>query len=153
MALDAAPFAAGTLAALAVAVLNQRANRGAAAILGQAIGRTGAIAITGDYDDKDAKFEQELAPRLNAVGRWPARVGWVSAALFAIGTVITGTDHPPVDRSNAARCEALQGDMLSAQPLRRDSPELFRALGCKPQGDGSVHAHLSAERILGLQED
>lgn len=43
-------------------------------------------------------------------------------------------------RANDQRCEAIQHDMLSASPRRTDSPDLFQALGCRPQGEGSVYA-------------
>jgi len=42
--------------------------------------------------------------------------------------------------ANDNRCLAIQRDMLSSMPLRSDGPDLFQALGCRPQGDGSVYA-------------
>jgi len=42
--------------------------------------------------------------------------------------------------ANDRRCLAVQRDMLAAQPRRTDSPDLFQALGCRPQGEGSVYA-------------
>jgi hypothetical protein len=42
--------------------------------------------------------------------------------------------------ANERRCLAVQRDMLSAQPRRDDGPDLFQALGCRPQGEGSVFA-------------
>lgn len=42
--------------------------------------------------------------------------------------------------ANDRRCQAIQTDMLSARPRRADAPDLFQALGCHPQGEGSVHA-------------
>lgn len=42
--------------------------------------------------------------------------------------------------ANDRRCLAVQRDMLSAVPRREDAPDLFQALGCRPQGDGSVFA-------------
>lgn len=42
--------------------------------------------------------------------------------------------------ANDRRCLAIQRDMLSAQPRRHDGPDLFQALGCRPQGEGSVYA-------------
>lgn len=43
-------------------------------------------------------------------------------------------------RANDKRCAAVQMDMLSAHPRRADSPDLFQALGCRPQGQGGVSA-------------
>lgn len=53
-----------------------------------------------------------------------------------------GTLAPILNRDSAIarRCLAIQHDMLSAQPHRDDGPELFQALGCRPQGAGSVFA-------------
>lgn len=42
--------------------------------------------------------------------------------------------------ANKARCLAIQRDMLSAHPRRSDGPDLFQALGCRPQGEGGVSA-------------
>lgn len=42
--------------------------------------------------------------------------------------------------ANQRRCLAIQKDMLSSSPLRSDGPDLFQALGCRPQGEGSVYA-------------
>jgi len=67
--------------------------------------------------------------------RWSLFAG---AALFALaaGGHVYERSNPANDR----RCLAIQRDMLSSLPLRPDDPELFKALGCKPQGDGSVYA-------------
>ncbi len=42
--------------------------------------------------------------------------------------------------TNDARCLAIQRDMLAAHPRRSDGPDLFQALGCRPQGQGGVAA-------------
>lgn len=49
--------------------------------------------------------------------------------------------------ANDKRCLAIQKDMLSPHPLRSDAPDLFQALGCRPQGEGSVHAPPSEQMI------
>lgn len=41
-------------------------------------------------------------------------------------------------RANDRRCRQIQTDMLSARPRRADGPDLFQALGCRPQADGFV---------------
>jgi hypothetical protein len=43
-------------------------------------------------------------------------------------------------RANDRRCLAIQHDMLRARPQRADGADLFQALGCRPQGEGSVYA-------------
>ncbi|WP_433910368.1 hypothetical protein [Sphingomonas yabuuchiae] len=40
--------------------------------------------------------------------------------------------------ANDQRCLTIQRDILSAKPRRSDGPDLFQALGCRPQGDGKV---------------
>lgn len=62
------------------------------------------------------------------------------AVLFAIGQGARIQSSSPIDLSNVRRCAAIQDDMLRAQPRRTDSVALFTALGCRPQGEGSVHA-------------
>jgi len=68
---------------------------------------------------------------------------WVSISAVIISAVaLIGTIVPLLGRSsdNDRRCLAIQRDMLSAQPRRNDGPDLFQALGCRPQGGGSVFA-------------
>ncbi|KQS48251.1 hypothetical protein ASG20_14195 [Sphingomonas sp. Leaf198] len=48
--------------------------------------------------------------------------------------------------ANDRRCLAIQRDMLSANPRRDDGPDLFQALGCRPQGEGSVYAPLQKKK-------
>lgn len=50
-------------------------------------------------------------------------------------------------KANDKRCLAIQRDMLSAMPLRNDDPDLFQALGCHPQGQGSVYAPHQGDEI------
>lgn len=60
---------------------------------------------------------------------------------IAIGAFITyeGGVADAAIQANIRRCAAIQHDMLAAVPHREDGPDLFQALGCKPQGDGDVH--------------
>jgi hypothetical protein len=58
-------------------------------------------------------------------------------ALFLICIVLEAASKS--SEANDARCLAIQQDMLSARPRRSDGPDLFQALGCRPQGKGSVH--------------
>lgn len=58
--------------------------------------------------------------------------GW----LLATSTTRAGSNAVANDR----RCLAIQSDMLSSHPRRSDGPDLFQALGCRPQGEGSVYA-------------
>ena len=70
--------------------------------------------------------------------RWQRWLLFGGAALFAAAAC--GHVLERVDVANDRRCLAIQRDMLAAQPRRRDDAELFRAFGCRPQGEGSVYA-------------
>lgn len=52
-------------------------------------------------------------------------------------------------RANDQRCLAIQRDMLSSMPFRSDGPDLFQALGCRPQGEGSVYAERDTKGDVG----
>jgi hypothetical protein len=61
-----------------------------------------------------------------------ASVAWIASSML---------NHASwASRANDARCMAIQNDMLSAHPRRTDSPDLYQALGCRPQGYGGVSA-------------
>lgn len=62
----------------------------------------------------------------------------LSLLVFIIGAVVLTASGK--DTANDARCLAIQSDMLSAKPKRTDDAGLFSALGCHPQGAGSVYA-------------
>jgi hypothetical protein len=97
-------------------------------------------------DAADARTVTAKAMWHRAVGRtqffyrWQLRGLLVGALLFAIGQGVRITTPPAVDIANGRRCIAIQRDMLSAMPRRADGPDLFRALGCRPQGEGNVYA-------------
>ncbi|WP_176500543.1 hypothetical protein [Sphingomonas sp. HMP9] len=63
-------------------------------------------------------------------------VGALAVILFYQAALKVEVDQNANDR----RCLAIQHDMLSSTPLRADGPDLFQALGCRPQGEGSVYA-------------
>jgi len=63
---------------------------------------------------------------------------FLSLAMFVYGAAMLSTSIR--DTSNDARCLVIQSDMLSANPRRSDDAVLFTALGCRPQGGGSVFA-------------
>jgi len=71
-------------------------------------------------------------------------LGIVTTRVVGYGTICLivwwSSDWTSSAKANDRRCLAIQGDMLSAQPRRADGPDLFQALGCRPQGEGSVHA-------------
>jgi hypothetical protein len=75
------------------------------------------------------------------IDRW-LRAVIVAAACYFLAIGWTWIAHPNVvtAAANDRRCLAIQGDMLSARPRRSDGPDLFQALGCRPQGEGNVFA-------------
>ena len=80
------------------------------------------------------------APYSNWHDKLTAIAGIVVFAWGMIGLVATGLALGPAVVANDRRCLAIQRDMLAAQPRRADGPDLFEALGCRPQGEGSVFA-------------
>jgi hypothetical protein len=56
----------------------------------------------------------------------------VGAALIALGPTFDNA------RRNREQCRALQIDMSSVRPHRKDSREMFEALKCSPQAVGTV---------------
>lgn len=75
--------------------------------------------------------------------RWTIVMMVASVLLFCGGAGIVNYVASQAEQSihaNQARCLAIQRDMLSAHPRRSDSPDLFQALGCRPQGNGGVAA-------------
>jgi len=80
---------------------------------------------------------------MSAIAQGSAKHTGAQATLAISGIVALVVAFGSADDTRAAndrRCFAIQQDMLSAQPRRSDGPELFQALGCRPQGEGSVFA-------------
>jgi hypothetical protein len=74
---------------------------------------------------------------------WWTLICWITAGSM-IQAVVALQHAGSSSRANDRRCLAIQRDMLSARPRRSDDPDLFQALGCRPQGGGSVYAPRSA---------
>lgn len=75
--------------------------------------------------------------------RWSIVSALIGAGFFVAAAVVivpAAQDARNNARANARRCAALQADMLSSAPLRANDADVFQALGCKPQGEGSVYA-------------
>lgn len=70
----------------------------------------------------------------------PLYLGVATVLIALLGSLLFITHFRTVDSANKARCLAIQKDMLTSTPLRSDGPDLFQALGCRPQGEGSVYA-------------
>lgn len=77
-------------------------------------------------------------------------LGIVTTRIIGYGTICLvvwwSSDWTSSAKANDRRCVAIQRDMLSARPRRHDGPDLFQALGCRPQGGGSVYASPVTER-------
>ena len=70
-----------------------------------------------------------------------SRIGWSLLSFVAFVFLMNRLDASEAESQiNDRRCLAIQKDMLSARPRRLDAPDLFQALGCRPQGEGSVYA-------------
>jgi hypothetical protein len=72
------------------------------------------------------------------VGVWRLVLVAIATALAMGMYTYVVADAQSDKLSNDKRCAAIQRDMLAAQPRRTDGPDLFQALGCRPQGEGSV---------------
>ncbi|MBI0530369.1 hypothetical protein [Sphingomonas sp. TX0522] len=75
---------------------------------------------------------------------------WIVAALF-IGWSELSRGIESIS-ANDRRCLAIQRDMLSSMPMRSDDPDLFQALGCRPQGGGSVYAQRPDDDLMSTLE-
>lgn len=137
---DAALFLAGVFAALCSGVLLQKASIAGAEMAGTAIGHALVVEKTGFYNKEAQAFADGMASRTRRLSLWPQLAGWVSAVLFAGGAMLTGFTGFKADTANDHRCLILQRDMLSSEPRKEDGIALFQALGCRPQGEGSVYA-------------
>jgi hypothetical protein len=72
-------------------------------------------------------------------------------ACFMVGSVTVSRtlrrDFAPL----VARCSALQHDMLSAHPRKKDGASLFMAMGCRSRGEDSVMVPASRAEYLKAQ--
>jgi len=79
-----------------------------------------------------------MAGRMDWGRRWfvPYALVGVGAAIFLVIQLNVAYSFSD---ANIARCAALQADMISAQPKRSDSADVFDALGCIPRGTEAIH--------------
>lgn len=73
--------------------------------------------------------------KYGAVATWASLIFAVLAGLIIM---IVGGEADANLTANLARCQLIQDDMLAAKPRRSDGPDIFQALGCHPQGVGTV---------------
>ena len=135
--LDAAPFVGGVLAALVAGSLSQRAASLNAMESGDLIWK-GASIMKPEATPLAVQETERNAHEGQLVRRLARFIGLASIVSMTIGAVVTGLDEPPADAAAQRRCLAIQRDMLSAYPQKKDGAELFQAFGCRPQGEGSV---------------
>lgn len=69
--------------------------------------------------------------------RWQLLYGVPAlASMVWMTTIVVGAGETSI--ANDARCLAIQRDMLSAHRRMADGPNVFQALGCRPQGNGMI---------------
>lgn len=86
------------------------------------------------------RWSKSLGDLTPAILSWSFRL-FAFASLVALAAVASETyGRTKESLSNNGRCLAIQKDMLAARPRRTEAPDLFQALGCKPQGGGNVYA-------------
>lgn len=83
----------------------------------------------------------------DSLGWAPPICGFLSTLAFLIGALGFGVDAAYPDPHNEQRCLAIQCDMLRARPRKEDGHDLFQALGCRPQGEGSVYVPPTAAEL------
>jgi len=114
---------------------------------GEIKGQALVIEQTG-FDHLEAQnFLKTMASQSRRNSMWPQLTGWLSATLFAAGSLFTGVTGLKIDVANDRRCLALQRDILSADPRNENGIALFVALGCRPQGEGSVFATVRRSKL------
>jgi hypothetical protein len=96
-----------------------------------------------------AGFSQCLSAADESPKSWLRHTGfWIGAAMLLAGAglIISSLSRAQVDASaNDTRCSIIQREMLLPVPKRPDLPDLFTALGCRPQGsDGFIQFPRSA---------
>ncbi len=75
---------------------------------------------------------------------WLWAIASICGAAGVVGFGVQFASAARDSRANDQRCQAIQSDMLSARPQRSDGADLFAALGCRPQGEGSVFVRRAA---------
>ncbi len=133
-------FAIGILSALVSGVTMQDVYNSIPGPLLEVDNYWTGVGVTGE---RDSLRERELRSGTTKALRFsvlPPLFGWLSGLLFIGGAITIAFNNGDDQRYNAARCLALQKDILSARPRRPDGIELFKALGCSPTGNGSVFA-------------
>jgi hypothetical protein len=93
----------------------------------------GTVFFFGEVEDWQPEF-------LTGSDVWHAGVAMLLSIASAGWGFTIASRAIDASAANDHRCLAIQHDMLSARPRRADSPDLFQALGCRPQGEGSVYA-------------
>jgi len=99
-----------------------------------------AKSLSIESDPQEFLYVSEKIPSSGSALIGPVLLGLSSGVIFIVGTAAFVLQQKPKDSANERRCLAIQRDMLSARPRRADGPDLFQALGCRPQGEGGVYA-------------
>lgn len=124
-------FGMGILTALLSAVTMQEFLIKMTGSVEQCLSYWRRVQISGVHDEQEARQVQEALKQTKKRRHIAPVIGWVSGIHFFIGAGLlahTSQRLPQVD----AVCSALQRDMLSSNPRRSDSRELFTALKCTP---------------------
>ena len=89
------------------------------------------VQISGVHDEQEARQVREAVRQRKKCRYIAPAIGWVSGIHFFIGAgLLAYTSRHPIQVD--ALCAALQRDMLSSDPKRSDSRELFTTLKCTP---------------------
>jgi len=81
------------------------------------------------------------------IGKWkkfrsevPFYMRIISSCVFVAGAAIGAYNLRETDKKTEATCRLVEEDMMRRVSLKADSPAVFQALGCRPQGGWLAYA-------------
>jgi drug/metabolite transporter (DMT)-like permease len=127
---DSVFFVAGIFAALVSGVLNQKATIQASIAANKGVGHAIVVEHDGQTNEASDTFMREIEPAMEKASRLSPIAGWVSAILFAAGSLITGIDSFTFSRAMKPLCLSLETRMVAGDQAATSN---FQALKCHAQ--------------------
>jgi hypothetical protein len=132
-------YVLGVLAALACGYFVQQANVQLAQPIGDLISYFSLVAEEPSVETDHGK-ETKGHARIIAKAAWPRRAALaISLLAFLAGSVVFTASSRP-SHAETRRCSDVQNRMLVDRHGHDTWTQVFQALGCHPQGEGSVYA-------------
>jgi len=95
--------------------------------------------VTGDLDQGEVAKASGGLSNSHRYLKFADKLLYASAVLFFVASLVFGAALVTHQDFAKAQCRALETDMFSSKPHRKDSRDLFSALACKPSGLGRIH--------------